>query len=55
MSDQVSDEEKFDEAINKKLGQQLKEVYSDVVREPVPARFLELLNQLENCPDDRKK
>lgn len=30
-----------------KIGEKLKEAYADVVNEPVPDRFLDLLNQLE--------
>lgn len=40
-------------AIQVKLGQKLKEVYADVVNEPVPDRFVDLLNQLENS--EKKK
>ncbi len=41
--------------IQEKLGQKLKEVYADVVNEPVPDRFLDLLNQLEKSDNPDKK
>ena len=31
-----------------RLGEKLREVYSDVINEPVPDRFLELLDRLDN-------
>lgn len=37
----------LDPAITGQLGKKLKEVYSDIINEPVPDRFLDLLNQLE--------
>lgn len=37
-----------------KLGDKLREVYSDVMNEPVPDRFLELLAQLDGSPPDPK-
>ncbi|MFD0916485.1 NepR family anti-sigma factor [Pseudahrensia aquimaris] len=44
--------------IQAKIGEKLKEAYADVVNEPVPDRFLDLLNQLEASspktkPDDK--
>jgi Anti-sigma factor NepR len=47
----VSDKDKFpkdlNDAISKKLGDKLKQVYSDIASEPVPDRFIDLINQLE--------
>jgi hypothetical protein len=38
---------KVDRRIQGEIGKQLRAVYEDVVKEPVPDRFLELLKQLE--------
>ena len=47
----VSDKDKFPKDLNdvtsKKLGDKLKQVYSDIASEPVPDRFIDLINQLE--------
>lgn len=42
-----SDDPSLRPHLQAKLGEKLKEAYADVVNEPVPDRFLELLNQLE--------
>ncbi len=42
----VSVDGAIDTDIQERLGEKLKEAYSDVINEPVPDRFLELLNQL---------
>ncbi len=39
----------IDSDIQEKLGDKLKEAYSDVINEPVPDRFLDLLNQLSQA------
>lgn len=36
--------------VQARLGDKLKEVYSDVLNAPVPDRFTELLSQLESSP-----
>lgn len=38
---------KVDKRIQGEIGKQLRAVYEDVVKEPVPDRFLELLRKLE--------
>lgn len=38
---------KVDKRIQGEIGKQLRAVYEDVVKEPVPDRFLELLKKLE--------
>lgn len=41
----------IDSDIQEKLGEKLKDAYSDVLNEPVPDRFVELLNRLsESSP-----
>lgn len=39
--------------IQTRLGDKLREVYSDVVNEPVPDRFVDLLNQLEQSEKNK--
>ena len=41
--------------IQAKLGQQLRAVYDDVVKQGVPVRFIELLNQLDTGDDKGKR
>jgi len=55
MSDINDQETGVKSGIQEKLGQKLKEVYADVVNEPVPDRFLDLLNQLEKAEKTDKK
>ena len=38
--------------IQEKLGEKLREVYSDVMNEPVPDRFMELLAKLEGASEE---
>jgi len=55
----TSDDDKRGEAsapslkpdIQAKIGEKLQEVYSDVLNEPVPDRFLDLLDQLEKSTE----
>lgn len=42
-----AEEPTVDHAIQNHLGRKLKEVYDDLVNQPVPERFRELLQQLE--------
>lgn len=39
------------DVISQKVGDKLKQVYSDIASEPVPDRFIDLINQL----DEQKK
>lgn len=38
---------KLDDAAQQMIGQQLKAVYGEIVRQPIPDQFLKLLNELE--------
>ena len=40
--------------IQQKIGQQLRAMYSDVVNEGVPARFADLLSQLDHKDKEQK-
>jgi len=45
---------KLDKETQVKIGQQLRAMYDEVVRQGVPDRFAELLRQLEQRDDDRE-
>jgi Anti-sigma factor NepR len=38
---------KLDDAAQQLIGQQLKAVYGEIVRQPIPDKFLQLLDELE--------
>ncbi len=46
---------KLDKETQTKIGQQLRAMYDDVVRQGVPDRFAELLKQLEKREDKEPK
>lgn len=50
----TSKEKVLKPAIQEQLGQALQEAYSDIIQQPVPDRFLELLNQLERTEQIKK-
>jgi hypothetical protein len=41
------------QAVQDELGTKLRQYYADMIEEPVPDRFLELLKQLEGDTKDR--
>lgn len=43
-----------DAAVQERLGRKLKSVYDEVLSEPVPDRFLDLLAELEAQDSERK-
>ena len=43
-----------DKRIQGEIGKQLRAVYEDVVKEPVPDRFLELLQKLEQSTGSKR-
>jgi hypothetical protein len=45
----------LDPRIQCEIGRQLRAIYDDVISEPVPDRFLELLQQLEKSAESGKK
>ncbi len=48
---------KANKVINQQVGNKLKQIYADIVAEPVPDRLIDLLDQLEsnNNIDDEPK
>ena len=45
----------FDADMHGQIGRQLRSIYDSVVSQPVPDRFLELLNQLDNKTGGEQK
>ena len=51
LSDQLSSEPSLDRAIQERIGDHLRAMYDDLMQQPVPDRFVELLNRLEKRND----
>ncbi|PSC05256.1 hypothetical protein SLNSH_10115 [Alsobacter soli] len=47
--------EAFDADVHAQIGRQLRSIYDSVVSQPVPDRFLELLNQLDTKTGGEQK
>ena len=45
----------LNDVISQKVGDKLKQVYSDIAAEPVPDRFIDLINQLEEQKNGLEK
>jgi hypothetical protein len=50
----VDGSRRLDKETQTKIGQQLRAMYDEVVRQGVPDRFTELLKQLEERDDDKE-
>jgi Anti-sigma factor NepR len=55
LSDQLSSEPMLDRAIEERIGDHLRAMYDDLMQQPVPDRFVELLNRLEKRNDKREQ
>jgi hypothetical protein len=55
LSDQLSSEPMLDRAIQERIGDHLRAMYDDLMQQPVPDRFVELLNRLEKRNDKREQ
>ena len=55
LSDELSPEPGLDRAIQERIGDRLRAMYDDLVQQPVPDRFVELLNRLEKRNDAGKQ
>ena len=55
LSDELSPEPSLDRAIQERIGDSLRAMYDDLVQQPVPDRFVELLSRLEKRNDAAKK
>jgi hypothetical protein len=51
LADELSPEPGLDRAIQECIGDHLRAMYDDLVQQPVPDRFVELLNRLEKRND----
>jgi hypothetical protein len=51
LSDQFPSEPGLDRAIQERIGDHLRAMYDDLVQQPVPDRFVELLNRIEKRND----
>jgi hypothetical protein len=47
LSDQLASEPILDRAIQERIGDHLRAMYDDLMQQPVPDRFVELLNRLK--------
>jgi len=45
----------IDDKLQEHIGSQLKRLYDDALQEPVPDRFIELLDKLDNIPTPGEK
>jgi Anti-sigma factor NepR len=52
LSDQLSSEPTLDRVIQERIGDHLRAMYDDLMQQPVPDRFVELLNRLEKRNDN---
>jgi hypothetical protein len=48
LSDKLSSNPKLDRAIQSRIGDQLRAMYDDLMQQPVPDKFKDLLDKLEN-------
>ena len=55
LSDELSPEPGLDRAIQERIGDRLRAMYDDLVQQPVPDRFVELLSRLEKRNDAGEK
>ena len=55
LSDELSPEPGLDRAIQERIGDRLRAMYDDLVQQPVPDRFVELLGRLEKRNDAGEK
>ncbi len=55
LNDQLSSEPGLDRVIQDRIGDHLRAMYDDLVQQPVPDRFVELLGRLEKRADKGDK
>lgn len=55
LQDKLSPEPKLDRVIQSRIGDQLRAMYDDLVQQPVPDRFVDLLNRLERSDEGTKQ
>jgi Anti-sigma factor NepR len=52
LSDNLSSDPKLDRTIQTRIGDQLRAMYDDLVQQPVPDRFADLLARLERSQEE---
>ena len=55
LSDKLSSDPKLDRPTQTRIGDQLRAMYDDLVHQPVPDRFRDLLAQLEQSGEEEKR
>ena len=53
LDDKLSSDPKLDRVIQTRIGDQLRAMYDDLMQQPVPDRFSELLAKLQRPGDDQ--
>ena len=53
--DDAASEPSLDRQIQSRIGDQLRAMYDDLMQQPVPDRFAELLGRLENSGSDKNR
>lgn len=55
LGDKLSTDPKLDNVSQKRIGDQLRAMYDDLVQQPVPDRFIDLLAELEGKGRETRK
>ena len=55
LGDKLATDPKLDNLSQKRIGDQLRAMYDDLVQQPVPDRFRDLLEQLEERGKEKRK
>jgi hypothetical protein len=53
LDEKLSSDPKLDRSIQRRIGDQLRAMYDDLVQQPVPDRFAELLTRLEQSGGEK--
>jgi hypothetical protein len=55
LSDDLSSDPKLDRTIQTRIGDQLRAMYDDLIQQPVPDRFADLLARLERSQEEHRE
>jgi hypothetical protein len=55
LSDKLSEDPKLDRTVQSRIGDQLRAMYDDLMQQPVPDRFRDLLEKLEKKDWETKR
>ena len=55
LGDSISSDAKLDRVIQRRIGDQLRAMYDDLMQQPVPDRFADLLSKLEQTGEEKAK